>query len=283
METNNLIAVKQIEWFDQRFYKVDFGDNNFLYYPSVTTKLQATSKPFLATWRGDIGNREANLRVKQAADRGSRIHYGWYLMTTGGAVIYNPFQRPNYNKDEIKDIEAESNGILILEDQGEMWDIVKLEKWHKAVNPKIEASELIVYSAKNNEAGQLDSLMYIKEGEYMINGAKPLYIPEGRYVVDLKTGKTVGNDAYMQVAAYANCYGEMTKGKEKIAGGLIIHTGSKTKTGIEGLSTHLRLKDEMKNDYENFRSVADVWSRLFSKEKPEIMEFPSLIRLENQK
>lgn len=274
---NQLIGIKQIEWFDQRFYKVDFGDGNFLYYPSVTTKLQAASKPFLATWRGDIGNREANLRMRQAADRGSRIHYGWYLMTTGGTVIYNPFQRLNYTKDEIKDIEAESNGILILEDQSEMWDIVKLEKWHKAVNPKVEASELIVYSAKNNEAGQLDSLMYIKEGEYSINGAKPLYIPEGRYVVDLKTGKVVGNDAYMQTAAYANCYSEMTK--ETITGSLIIHTGSKTKTGIEGLSTHLRLKDEMKQDYENFRSVADVWDRLFSKEKPEIMEFPSLVKL----
>ena len=72
-----------------------------------------------------------------------------------------------------------------------MYDIYKLQKWHEIVNPEVKESEMIVYSKKNKDAGQLDKLMFIKGGDYEINGAKPLHIPEGLYVVDLKTVKTV--------------------------------------------------------------------------------------------
>lgn len=269
--------IKQIEWFDSRFYRIDFGNNNYVYYPSVTTKLQAESKPFLACWRGDVGNREADRRMKETADRGSRIHYGWYLMTTKGTVLYNPFQRPNFTQDKIDEIASDSNGIMILENQDEMYDIYKLEQWHKIVQPKVEASELIIYSVKNEEAGQLDKLMFIKEGKYNVNGAAGLHIPEGLYVVDLKTGKTVNNDAYMQIAAYASCYAEMTG--IPLKGGIVIHTGAKTKKGIEGLATYLRTIDEMSTDYTNYRAVANVWERLFSNQSPRIFDFPSLIKL----
>lgn len=264
--------IKQIQWFDSRFYKVEDE-----YYPSVTTKLNAEAKPFLARWRGDIGNREADIRMRESADRGSRIHHGWYLMTTKGAVIYNPFQNPNYTKEQIKEIESKANGILILENQDEMYDLYKLQEWHKIVQPKVEASELIVYSEKNKEAGQLDSLMYIKEGKYKVNGAKEIHITEGLYVVDLKTGKAMPDSAFMQISSYAACYMEMTG--VKIAGGIVIHTGSKTKKGIEGLSTYIRTIDELKEDFNNYRAVANVWERLFSGSQPKIFSFPSLIKL----
>ena len=270
--------IKQIQWFDSRFYRIDFGNNKIAYYPSVTTKLNAEAKPFLARWRGDIGNREADIRMRESADRGSRIHYGWYLMTTKGAVIYNPFQNPNYNKEQIKEIEIKANGILILENQDEMYDIYKLQEWHKIVQPKIEASELIVYSEKNKEAGQLDSLMYIKEGKYKINGATEVHIPEGLYVVDLKTGKAMPDSAFMQISSYAACYMEMTG--VKIAGGIVIHTGSKTKTGIEGLSTFVKTIDQLKEDFQKYRAVAKVYELNFADKQPKIFTFPSIIKLE---
>ncbi len=269
--------VKQIQWFDDHFYRIDFGDNNVLYYPSVTTKLQAEAKPFLARWRGDIGNREADRRMAEAADRGSRIHYGWYLMTTGGTVLYNPYLRPNFSKEQIAEIESETNGILILGNQDEMYDIYKLEQWHKIVKPKVEASELIVYSSDHDEAGQLDKLMFIKEGKYKVNGAKEIHIPEGLYVVDLKTGKSMPENAFMQIAAYASCFVEMSK--QKVVGGMVIHTGAKTKNGIGGLATYVKGMDELKEDYENYRAVATVWERLFSNKKPKIFSFPALIKL----
>jgi len=290
------IEVKQIDWFDQHFYRLNL-DGNDIYFPSVTTKLDAEAKPFLARWRGDIGNREADIIMRTKADRGSRIHFGWYLMTTGGTVIYNPFQRPNYTGEEIEKIAKESNGILILENQDEMYDLYKLQEWHKIVNPKVEANELIVYSLKNEEAGQLDKLMYIKEGEYMINGAKPLFIEEGLYVVDLKTGNTFPDNGFMQISAYKNCYEEMNKKgitdkiitgikslfnkqiSTEVKGGIIIHTGAKTKKGIEGLATYLRTSEELKEDYLDYRAVATVWERRKKNMKPRIFSFPTLIKM----
>ena len=80
-------SVKVIEYFDQRFYKMSFLDP-LDYFPSVTTKLGIIDKPFLARWRGDIGNREADYRVRDAQEKGSNIHNGWFVMTQGGAVVY---------------------------------------------------------------------------------------------------------------------------------------------------------------------------------------------------
>lgn len=264
------MKVEQVQWFDDHFYQV--GDE---YYPSVTTKLQVKAKPFLAKWRGDIGNREADKVMNESSERGSRIHHGWYLMTTGGVVIYNPFQNPNYTDDEIAELRSKTD-VLILGNQGEMYDIYKLQKWHEIVKPESKASELIVYSKKNKDAGQLDKLMYIPGGEYEIAGAKPLKIEEGLYVVDLKTGKTVSEDAFLQISAYASCYMEMTG--ITINGGLVIHTGSTTKKGIAGLSTKLRTMEEMKVDYAHYRAVAQVYDMTESK-SPKIFEFPTLIKL----
>lgn len=264
--------IKQISWFDDHFYKV--GDE---YFPSVTTKLQAESKPFLAKWRGDIGNREADLKMFEAANRGSRIHHSWYLMTTGGIVIYNPFERPNYSNEELAVFTEEYQGnFIILENQGEMYDMFKLQKWHEEVNPDVVANEMIVYSEKNKEAGQLDKLMNIEEGKYSIAGSKPLHIPKGLYVVDLKTG-SIPDSAFMQLAAYSYAYQEMS-GK-KIEGGIVIHTGATTKNGIAGLTTKIRTMDEMKEDYLDYRAVAEVWDRRFSNKKPKVFDFPSLIKL----
>ena len=264
------MKIKQVQWFDDHFYQI--GDE---YYPSVTTKLQVKAKPFLAKWRGDIGNREADKVMMESSERGSRIHYGWYLMTTGGVVLYNPFQSPNFTESKIREFKEKSE-VIVLGNQGEMYDIYKLKRWHEIVNPEVKESELIVYSTKNKDAGQLDKLMYIKEGEYDINGAKPLKLEEGLYVVDLKTGKTVSEDAYLQISAYGSCYMEMTN--EKIIGGLIIHTGSTTKKGIEGLATKLRTIDELKVDYSHYRAVAKVYDMTESK-SPKIFKFPTLIQL----
>ena len=121
--------------------------------------------------------------------------------------------------------------------------------------------------------------MYIKDGKYKINGATELHIPEGLYVVDLKTGKAMPDSAFMQISSYASCYMEMSG--VKIAGGIVIHTGSKKKKGIEGLSTFIKTIDELKEDFNNYRAVANVWERLFSNSQPKIFTFPSLITLNN--
>lgn len=271
-----------IEWFDSHFYKIkyqlDGAADVVEYLPSVTTKLNIIAKPFLAQWRGDIGNREADMRVFESSERGVRIHHAWYTLTTGGVVLYQPFQHPNYTLEEIEQIkEANLGNVAIVKFQDEMYDVYKLSKWLKVVKPTILHSEKIVYSVNNRDAGTVDNIFGIEEGDYEINGKKPIHIPKGIYVVDLKSGKVVDDNAFMQTAVYAACAEEMGLGE--INGTLILHTGSSMKTGIEGLATLYRSKEEMGKDYQDYRLAAALWERKNADMKPKVFEFPSLLTL----
>lgn len=276
------MEVQMIEWFDSHFYKIkyqlDGAADVVEYLPSVTTKLNIIAKPFLAQWRGDIGNREADMRVFESSERGVRIHHAWYTLTTGGVVLYQPFQHPNYTLEEIEQIkEANLGNVAIVKFQDEMYDVYKLSKWLKVVKPTILHSEKIVYSVNNRDAGTVDNIFGIEEGDYEINGKKPIHIPKGIYVVDLKSGKVVDDNAFMQTAVYAACAEEMGLGE--INGTLILHTGSSMKTGIEGLATLYRSKEEMGKDYQDYRLAAALWERKNADMKPKVFEFPSLLTL----
>ena len=270
--------VKQIDWFDSHYYLIQEEGKEPVFIPSVTSKLNASPKPFLARWRGDIGNREADIRMYDAAHKGSRIHNAWYVYNMGGWVIYNPYERPNYTPEEINDMKGLCNGLAILTAQEEMYAVYKLQRWVELVEPTFIRSEMIVYSLKLMSAGTMDNCIFIEGGKYMINGAKPLELPKGHYVFDLKSGNSIDeDDAPAQVAAYAVMFTEMTE--IEIVGTLIVHTNAKTKTGIEGLATLYRNKEEMKQDFEFYKDVSKVWDRKLSREKPKYFKFPSLIKM----
>ncbi|MGR3177809.1 MAG: hypothetical protein ACUZ8E_07105 [Candidatus Anammoxibacter sp.] len=267
--------VKQIQWFDQHHYKI--GEN---YIASVTTKLGADPKTnwALARWRGTLGNREADLYAKERADIGSRIHHAWCVMTTGGVVLYNPYHFENYTTEQIESIYKEYGGnVIVLTDQYEMWNVYKLQLWHKELKPEIIYSEAIVYSEKLNEAGQVDKKIRIEEGEYEINGSKKVKLPAGNYIVDLKTGKNI-DTAFMQLAAYVKCDEELTG--ETITGAIIVHTGATTRSGIVGLATKVKLREELKEDWLDYRAVAHAWERRGMNQTPKIFSFPSIIQLD---
>jgi hypothetical protein len=277
--------VKQVEWFDSRFYRVNVSEDKdsprYEYFASATTKLGVVAKPWLAHYRGDVGNREADLRMFEAGERGTRIHHAWNVLATMGAVLYNPWNRPNYTPQEITELTDKHLGNLaVVQYQDEMWDVLKLEAWVKAVKPKILMSEKAVYSIVHRDAGTLDNLMEITEGDYMVNGAKPLHLEGGIYVVDLKTG-TLDEDAFMQLACYANCVEEMNK-EQKVIGTLILHTKSSNKKGVEGLATVCHNKSEADRDFADFRHASALWERKNADTKPKIFEFPTLITLKGE-
>jgi hypothetical protein len=270
-------SIKLVEYYSDHWYKVKI-DGYDRYFPSVTTKLGIVAKPFLATWRGDIGNREADMRMFEAAERGTRIHHAWYTMTTGGAVLYQPPMKPIHTEAEIEKMREDyNNNICFIKYQDEMRQVLKLKLWNDAVKPQYIASELSVFSQKYREAGTVDNIMLLMEGAYKINGAKPLDLPRGKYIVDLKTGKSVDDNAYMQVAAYAHAYEEMGGGE--ITGCLILHTSSKNKSGIEGLSTLYRSRSMMREDFADYRHAAALWERKNKDLKPTIFELPSIIKI----
>lgn len=272
--------VKQIDWFNDHYYVVYNENKEPVFIPSVTSKLNASPKPFLARWRGEVGNREADLKMRDAQNKGKRIHNAWFIFNTGGWVIYNPWDRPTYTPEEIQEMKLLCNGMAILTEQEEMLAICKLQQWTKEVKPKFIESEKMVYSLATMNAGTMDNLLFIEQGEYNVNGVNPIRINKsGYYVFDLKTGSSIDeDDAPAQTAIYGAMYTEMTD--FQIEGTLIVHTNAKTKKGIEGLATLLRDKEEMKEDLEYFYLVAQVWQKKMSKEKPKFFQFPSLIKLE---
>lgn len=270
------MELETVEWFDNHFYKIVLPDGTIDYFPSVTTKLGIIAKPFLARWRGDITNREADMRVFEAQEKGIRIHNAAYVLANNGAVLYQPFRAPNFQPGQIEAITKEYDGnVAILNYQEEYYDVLKVNQWLEIVKPEIIYSERNVCSYDYRDAGTLDYLFYIKDGEYPVNGAKPLYIPEGFYVADLKTGNQVDGDAHMQTAAYAKCL-EETEGIY-VDGTIILHTNAKKKSGIEGLATLLRSREQMEVDYEDYRHAARLWERKNANLKPKVFEMPTML------
>lgn len=272
------MTIKLCEYENAHWYKFEKEDGGIRYFPSITTKLGITRKPFLETWRGDIGNREADMRMFEASERGTRIHHAWYTLTTGGVVIYNSWKRPSYTKEEIAALDEQYAGrLVVVKYQDEMLDVWKLKQFMDIVKPEVIASELTVYSETNQEAGTIDNVFGIKAGAYAVNGRETLVLSDGIYIADLKTGHVFSDDAYLQTAAYANMYTEVTG--RSIVGTLGLHTGAKTKKGIEGFATYARNLEEMAEDYKAFREVAAVWNRKNKMTAPRHLEFPSLLTL----
>jgi len=274
------MKVESIDFFDDRFYKITYEKDKkevVDYFASVTTKLGALAKPFLTRWYGDLGTREAKLRAMEAADRGSRVHYGWQIYLLKGAVIYNNNKNPSYTSQQINEIDKENEGkTAILYSQEEMLSMYKMQQWDKIVNPKLMATEKTLYSMKYRDAGTADTIFEIKEGEYLVNGNKPLRIKGGNYIHDLKTGKSIGNDSKMQVSCYLKMAEEM--GIAKFEGALITHTQAKIKTGIAGLATILLTREDVEKYYNDYRNIASVWDSQFGTLKPKIFKIPTLIK-----
>ena len=282
---NEPLDVRVFSWFDDRFYKVRYINEMKQeveeYFPSVTTKLGALDEPFLRRWYGQVGLEEALRVLRESADRGSRIHWAWQFYCNGGAIIYNPDSSAPYQPGEIQAIRDKYDGnIFTLRTQDEMFQMAKLMEWEKLVAPRENRTEQIVYDIDEKDAGTLDNLMLIDEGEYEIAGAKPLKLEAGWYVVDLKTGNNISSKAPMQVARYAAIVEKMYAKEEhpiKVVGGLIIHTSASTRKGIEGLQTIHIPREELVELNQDYKDIAKVWNRQMSSQKPMVRQLPAMI------
>ncbi len=255
--------ITKIDWFDDRFYKLEIK-GEVKYFPSVTTILNVTNKPILNRWRGDVGNDVADERMNKGANRGSRIHLACANLCKGYEIHFDP---------SLSDLKGYNEGMLIP-NQDEMLQVYKFLKWMELVNPEILEIEKIIYNEKYEYAGTLDYLIEIKkDGEYEVSGAKKLKLKKGFYVVDLKSGKNIDDDHYLQVSAYVNAL--KIKG---LMGALIIHTNASTKSGIEGLQTYYRTNLELKNDFKSFVNAHQLWKRKFASIKPKEIEIPTKIK-----
>jgi hypothetical protein len=280
---------KSIEWFDQRYYKVVLSNKetndvspavtlyrgekeSIAYIPSVTECLGIIAKPFLADWRGRVGNDEANRIMYDALDKGSRVHHACWVYTRGGIVLCDSWKTRLYDDEARIELSKRYNGNIIILRQEEFLPFYRYVQFHNLVNPEMLASEITAYNLIHGVAGTVDAVMHIKAGEYQVAGSKPLKLDGGVYIVDLKTGKSIDDNYYMQVAAYAEL---LRNDFEDIRGALILHLEATTKTGIEGLNTHVRTPSEMNSDWLDFQHVAAVWNRKNRNRVPKVFDLPT--------
>jgi len=268
--------VQLIEWFNDHYYKVTVGSETH-YIPSVTTKLGVVDKPFLKKWYGDLGTREAQMRMHEAAERGTRIHVAHEAILTGGAVIYDPWHRPAYSQEEIDELRRIYKSLVILRNQDEMYQVYKLQKQFEILSPLVVAVEMKVFDIDNFDAGSIDHVYKIKSGKYPIAGKEPLSLKEGIYIDDLKTGN-VDETTWRQLAAYSFMFEKQTG--MKVEGALITHTGATIKSGIAGLKTLFCDRETLLGrHYKAYRNAAALWEDANENDKPEIFTFPTLITL----
>jgi len=264
--------VKPITWFDQRFYAYNNG-KEIIWLPSVTTKLGIVAKDeWLERRRGDLGNREYDLRLQEAADRGSRVHHACNILINGGAVAYINEWNKAQTIDEATITKLKrkyKNNLAILQSQEEQVAVWRFKQWIEKNKPKIIGYEIIVYSLQHNYAGTIDWLFRFDDNSVD---------KKGLWIVDLKTG--IESDTHrMQLAAYTIAY-EETYG-EKISGSMIIYLNGKKAGGLEKVNEIVITREEIEKDFSDFLAVSKLWDRKYANLKPVVFEFPAIITMDN--
>lgn len=239
--------IEVIEWYDDRFYKVKNAQGEFVYLPSVTTKLGIIIDSFLLRWYGDLGTERAQWRSTKAKEQGSKIHEAAVWLWQGKELLVEEFT------------------------QEEWIQLMRFLEFYKSINPVLFGEpETIVYDLKNNYAGTLDMPVWIKGGMYNIGMSKPIEIKEGFYVGDLKTGKSINQRYHYQTAAYAKAL------EKDIEGTFILWTGADTKSGWKMI---LRNRTEIESDFQGFLEIARVWDRENANTLPKQIEMPVKLSL----
>ena len=286
------VNIKAVEWFDDRFYKIDFETINEEllqkygypltgsdYFKSSTTYLGAAPKPWLGRWRGDIGNWEADRVMRDKADHGSTVHHAAYDGLQGAKIIFNNSKHPAYNSDEIAGLREEYKQLVIIEDQQTALELWRLKQFFMELQPlEVVALEMTVVSLKYKFAGTLDCLLKIKAGTYYFDRT-PLEIEKDCYVViDFKTGQEDHTTHSKQLASYRVAVEEDTDFKIDYA--FIVHTNAKSKTGIDGLKVVCFDKAELDRSFEIFTHL-QIISNEWIDEKPKFVEIPSIINFQD--
>jgi hypothetical protein len=274
----------KMQYFDDRFYCLNILKNeldaislkevnpNFInttdegveiYCPSVTTILNLVSPmPYLARWRGDIGNREADYIVSEALDNGSHIHSGCEAYCKNKTLYMLEVE------DLVKNIEDK----FLVRSQMAMMQIARFEKLLDLFKPKIISIEESVFKlGKICYAGTLDYIFEIKEGIYELSNRTKIELKGGLYVVDLKTGKSASDTMFIQTSAYTKCIMD-----KEIIGNMIWHLNSDRKTGIIGANVLATYDIELY--YEQFLNYYKTFMFQNSELKPKLYKIPLILK-----
>lgn len=252
-------VIKTIEWFDDRVYKVllppDFSSDRWEFFWSVTSILGVIAKPWLTIWYGNLGTERARYQSGKARDRGSLIHnaIAEALSFDDGTGLGAPLDGTGFRQED--------------------WlPIVRFAQWYNSFKPRVLGHDFPVVSYDFRFAGTLDMLIATDGGKMDVGMAKPLDIPAGNYVLDIKTGQE-NDDYFMQTSAYAQ--GVIENQIQAVQGTMILYLDTNTKAGYKLV---FRNTEQMQQDFELFQSAQKLFLARGQK-LPEVFEMPLGLQL----
>lgn len=243
MKKFNLDLVKgRIEFLDNRFYSTNDGG----FVPSVTTILEAYPKDAsYFKWLKDVGSDADSIR-DEAGRRGS--------------VVHELTERYDCN-EECTFINLNGNPQFKMNEWSMFERYVEFVNLHQ---PKNWAMELHMASASLGFAGTLDRVIEM-------NGKTML--------IDIKTSNSIYPSYWLQLAAYHQLLMQHDSNVGIDAVG-ILWLNAKTRTvgkngAIQGIGWQLVTKDmdELKQDWELFKSTHTIWNALNKDIKPKQLSY----------
>lgn len=225
---------RQVNFLDQRFYK-----RQERYYPSITYVLASYPKgKYYEDWLKQVGQ-NAEFIARKAAETGTAVHN----------LIEQFLNLPI--GEEIKWVSENYTANHSLE----VWKMfLRFIDFWETYKPKLLETEVHLFSDKHQIAGTCDLVLEI-------NGV--------RWILDIKTSKSLHTTYDLQTAAYAVCWDECFEDKIDRTGILWLKSSKRgpDKTGKKIQGKGWELYESNRTTEENFKYFNQVYD-LFKLENP---------------
>jgi len=243
---------RQINILDERFYLSEKKED--VYYPSVTTILDAYPKGYGYTnWLKQVGF-NADEIVKKAGDEGSRIHEAIERILQGFQVNWMQEDgTANYNLNE--------------------WQMIcKFMDFYNTYNPQIIHVEQQIVSDELRVGGTVDFVC-------VINGEK--------WLIDFKSSNAIYESYYLQIAKYVEMWQNKYQDKIDRYGILWLKaaTRGEDKSGKKIQGNGWQIKESPKSledDLFTFNATQHIWERENPNYKPKNLIYPDYFVIEKQ-
>ena len=234
-------STQRVTILDNRFYKTEEG----LFYPGVTTVLDAYPKGgFYTKWLKELGT-SADMVIQKAFDLGSEVHNAIDDLTKGRKLLF---------------MDTLGNNLFSYEAWVMIGKFVQFAKYIKIIS-----SEQIVVSNQRQLGGTVDLICEI-EGE--------------TWLIDYKTSKAIYKTNQIQLACYRNMLEESGLKIDR-HGVLWLNAATRTDKGfMQGKGWQLK---EFTESYEQDLNLFDITHQLWLEENdnynPNNIEFDNELSL----
>lgn len=245
MKLFNDNEAKQINVLDERFY--ESAKHPGVYYPSVTTILDAYPKGFLIQWYKEMGF-NADVILEQAAESGSKVHNAIEMFLAGQKVTWedNEF-RPRYTLQE--------------------WQMIcKFIEFWETYKPEMLVNEFTLVSDELKFGGTIDLISKINNEIWLI---------------DFKTSNSIYKTHELQLSAYTTAWNTLNPDYKIQRTGILwlkAQTRGTDKSGkkIQGAGWQLKeFERPVEECFKLFQHTQAIWNEENPNYRPKNQIYPS--------